>query len=183
MIIVILENPRIEISSNIIFWFLFLVLFFFFRQSFEPGGQRDKFHGFVKLTFHSYSSDTVLRAKEKEEVRRKRLQAWRNDRKLLKTVSKCSHSDTYANSFPGCNFLFSFRTSTLLLLIKDEEPDTATFRGDASPIVKKIIFFFRFQEESLTIVYKSYKRKVCRKRKSKIVFKKIQIIDCRLLES
>lgn len=144
MIIVILENPRIEISSNIIFWFLFLVLFFFFFVSHLNLVVREtgKFHGFVKLTFHSYSSDTVLRAKEKEEVRRKRLQAWRNDRKLLKTVSKCSHSDTYANSFPGCNFLFSFRTSTLLLLIKDEEPDTATFRGDASPIVKKIIFFF-----------------------------------------
>lgn len=81
-----------------------------------------KFHGFVKLRFHRIRTTMFYVLRKRKRLGEAWLQARRNDRKLLKTVSKCSHSDTYANSFPGCNFLFSFRTSTLLLLIKDEEP-------------------------------------------------------------
>lgn len=111
-----------HVSSSIIFWFLFLVLFFVSHLNLVVK-ETVQIPWICQAQVSLYSNDNVLRAKEKEEVRRSlQLQVRRNDRKLLKTVSKCSHSNTYANSFPGCNFLFSFRTSTLLLLIKDEEP-------------------------------------------------------------
>lgn len=66
-----------------------------------------------------------------------RLQARKNARKLLKTVSNRGHSAVYASFFRRCNFLFASRTPTLLLSIKGEEcpPDTTPFRGHASPVV------------------------------------------------
>lgn len=109
--------PQVS-SSGFFFWF-----FFFVSHLNLVVKETVQIPWICQAQVSLYSNDSVLRAKEKEEVRRSlQLQVRRNDRKLLKTVSKCSHSNTYANSFPGCNFLFSFRTSTLLLLIKDEEP-------------------------------------------------------------
>lgn len=109
--------PQVS-SSGFFFWF-----FFFVSHLNLVVKETVQIPWICQAQVSLYSNDSVLRAKEKEEVRRGlQLQVRRNDRKLLKTVSKCSHSNTYANSFPGCNFLFSFRTSTLLLLIKDEEP-------------------------------------------------------------
>lgn len=109
--------PQVS-SSGFFFWF-----FFFVSHLNLVVKETVQIPWICQAQVSLYSNDNVLRAKEKEEVRRSlQLQVRRNDRKLLKTVSKCSHSNTYANSFPGCNFLFSFRTSTLLLLIKDEEP-------------------------------------------------------------
>lgn len=109
--------PKVS-SSGFFFWF-----FFFVSHLNLVVKETVQIPWICQAQVSLYSNDSVLRAKEKEEVRRSlQLQVRRNDRKLLKTVSKCSHSNTYANSFPGCNFLFSFRTSTLLLLIKDEEP-------------------------------------------------------------
>lgn len=109
--------PQVS-SSGFFFWF-----FFFVSHLNLVVKETVQIPWICQAQVSLYSNDSVLRAKEKEEVRRNlQLQVRRNDRKLLKTVSKCSHSNTYANSFPGCNFLFSFRTSTLLLLIKDEEP-------------------------------------------------------------
>lgn len=58
-------------------------------------------------------------AKRREGVR---LQARKNARKLLKTVSNRGHSAVYASFFRRCNFLFASRTPTLLLSIKGEEP-------------------------------------------------------------
>lgn len=109
--------PQVS-SSGFFFWF-----FFFVSHLNLVVKETVQIPWICQAQVSLHSNDSVLRAKEKEEVRRSlQLQVRRNDRKLLKTVSKCSHSNTYANSFPGCNFLFSFRTSTLLLLIKDEEP-------------------------------------------------------------
>lgn len=109
--------PKVS-SSGFFFWF-----FFFVSHLNLVVKETVQIPWICQAQVSLYSNDSVLRAKEKEEVRRSlQLQVRRNDRKLLKTVSKCSHSNTYTNSFPGCNFLFSFRTSTLLLLIKDEEP-------------------------------------------------------------
>lgn len=109
--------PQVS-SSGFFFWF-----FFFVSHLNLVVKETVQIPWICQAQVSLYSNDSVLRAKEKEEVRRSlQLQVRRNDRKLLKTVSKYSHSNTYANSFPGCNFLFSFRTSTLLLLIKDEEP-------------------------------------------------------------
>lgn len=109
--------PQVS-SSGFFFWF-----FFFVSHLNLVVKETVQIPWICQAQVSLYSNDNVLRAKEKEEVRRSlQLQVRRNDRKLLKTVSKCSHSNTYANSFPGCNFLFSFRTSILLLLIKDEEP-------------------------------------------------------------
>lgn len=107
--------PQVS-SSGFFFWF-----FFFVSHLNLVVKETVQIPWICQAQVSLYSNDSVLRAKEKEEVRRSlQLQVRRNDRKLLKTVSKCSHSNTYANSL--CNFLFSFRTSTLLLLIKDEEP-------------------------------------------------------------
>lgn len=118
--IIILENL---IRESCILKYHFLVFFFFSLVIWTSWLERQcKFHGFVKLTFHRIRTTVFYVLRKRKRLGGARLQARRNDRKLLKTVSKCSHSDTYANSFPGCNFLFSFRTSTLLLLIKDEEP-------------------------------------------------------------